>query len=441
MTTERSSENSILKPLPPIRRGTLVVHWLALAALAVAPVVEMPWLRWIAVGVLGVQTLANLSVRSLFLRNLQGLPCLTSPPPLCEDEFLPAISVIVPARNEAETIERGLRSLLAQDYPRFEIIAVNDGSTDETPSILDRFAAEDSRLRVFHNPPLDDGWQGKSSAVWHGVQMSVLDHPWLLFTDADAVFGSNALRNAIAVALRDDLDFLTAVPYLENGGIWEELVMPALWSGLVINARPGHLNDPASPPIGVGPFMLVKRDVYLESGGHARVADALPDDTCLACIVKATGARMGVVHGDAMVRVRIYSGLAAMTAALVRKMRIQNRQQPAFFEMRLTYTLLQEVLPFPLFAGGCIATALGGSQDLSWIFFTVAAFLAYASCAFAMRSFRAIAHMRPAIEWLHPLAGVLRIWFVVRAWKDERAGIPLTWRERTIDVPESPRED
>ena len=434
MTPEPSHGVSELQVLPPVRRGTVLMHWAAAATLAVAPAVDTPWIRWIAVGVLGVQALGNLSVRTLFLRNLRGLPRLTSPPPLPEDAFLPGVSVIVPARDEAETIERGLRSLLALNYPRLEVIAVNDGSSDETPAILDRLAAEDGRLRVFHNPPLHDGWQGKANAVWHGVEASVLDHPWLLLTDADALLEPDALHNAIAVAVNGDIDFLTAVPYLDNGSIWEELVMPALWSGLVINARPEHLNNPGSPPIGVGPFMLVKRDAYLQSGGHAQIANRQPEDTFLAAIVKASGARVGVARADAMVRVRIYHGLHAMAEALVRKMRIQNRQQPAFLEMRLVYTLLQEVLPFPLFAGSCVAIVLGEMHDLSWVFFGVAAFASYASCALAMQSFRAVARVRPLLEWIHPVAGILRAGLTLRAWIAERTGAPLRWRDRTIDI-------
>jgi len=432
MTPQPSPEEPELHVLPPVRRSAVLMHWAAVASLAIAPAVETPWFRWIAVGVLGVQTLGNLSVRSLFLRNLGGLPSLASPPPIAADDFLPGVSVVVPARNEEATIERGLRSLLALDYPRLEVIAVNDGSSDDTPALLDRLASDDSRLRVFHNPPLREGWQGKANAVWHGVEASVVDHPWLLLTDADAVFDRMALRNAISIALTEDVDFLTAIPYLDNGSIWEQLVMPAAWSGLVINARPGRLNDRTAAPIGVGPFILVKREVYRQSGGHARIAHCQPEDSFLAAVVKASGAKMGVAYAETMVRVRIYRGLCAMAEALVRKMRIQNRQQGAFLEMRFTYTVLQEVLPFPLFVGSCVALALAGIRDLSWVFFGVAAFAAYVSCALAMQSFRAVAHARPGLEWIHPLAGILRAGLTLRAWIGERTRAPLTWRDRTI---------
>ncbi len=418
------------RALPRVRRRTVALNWAGIAVLAIAPAVDTPWFRWIAVGVLGVQALGNWSIRSLYMRNARGLPDLASPLPA--DEPLPGISVIVPARNEADSIEAGLRSLLAQNYPRLEVVAINDGSTDETPAILDQIASEDPRVRVIHDPPLPEGWQGKANAIWQGVHASDAEYPWLLLTDADAIFGPDALRNAIAIAEKETLDFLTGIFYVDNGSVWEELILPVAWAGLVINARPGHLMDPAATPIGIGPFILVKRSTYLASGGHARIRNLQPEDTYLAAVVKASGATVGVAMANRTVHVRIYRGLAAMVKALVRKMRIQYRQQPAFLEMRITYALLQEVLPFPLLLASFFAVAYGAAGAFSWIVFGMAALAAYVSCALAIREFRSVAKMRPLLEWFHPAAGVLRTGFAILAWQQEWFQFPLTWRDRVI---------
>lgn len=432
MTPHAVGNDSEPSVYPRVRRGVVMTQWAGIAVLAVAPVLESPWLRWIGCSVLGVQTLGNLSLRALFRANLRGLPNLATAPQI-NDDSLPGVSIIVPARNEETTIEPGLHSLLALDYPQFEVVAINDGSTDNTPNILNETATADSRLRVIHNPPLPDGWQGKANTVWHGVQTASSTHPWLLLTDADAVFEPETLRRAMAVALAEDVDFLTGIVYLDNQSVWEELLMPAAWSGFAVNARPGRLNDSDAPPIGAGPFMLVKRDVYLRSGGHSRIRNRQPEDTHLAAVVKAAGARVGVVVSSSMVRVRIYAGFSAMARALTRKIRIQNRQQPGFLELRLTYTLLQEVLPLPVFAGSCAAMTLGGTRDLSWICLGVVALSAYASYGLTLRSFRAIARMRPMLAWIHPVAGILRAGLTLRAWSDERLGAKLTWRGRLID--------
>jgi glycosyltransferase involved in cell wall biosynthesis len=432
MTPKEVEKDSAPAVYPRVRRGVVMTQWAGIAVLAAAPILESPWLRWIACSVLGVQALGNLSLGALFRANLRGLPNLVTPPQINDDPFL-GVSIIVPARNEETTIERGLRSLLALDYPQFEVIAINDGSTDNTPNILDEIAAADSRLRVIYNPPLPDGWQGKANAVWHGVQTASSTHPWLLLTDADALFKPETLRRAMAIVATEKLDFLTGIVYLDNQSVWEELLMPAAWSGFVINARPGRLNDSDAPPIGAGPFMLLKRDVYLRSGGHSRIRNRQPEDTHLAAVVKAAGARVGVVVATSMVRVRIYAGFSTMARALIRKMRIQNRQQPGFLELRLTYTLLQEVFPLLVFAGSCGAMTLGGTRDLSWICLGVAALSAYASFALTLGSFRTIARMRPMLAWLHPVAGIVRAGLTLRAWIAERQGAPLTWRGRLID--------
>ncbi len=419
---------------PQIGRWRLVVHWLSIAMLAAAPAVETSWLRWLGCGVFGAQILSNLGLRALFRANARGLPNLgeASRSP----ETLPGISIIVPARNEENTVDAGIRSLLALDYPRLEIVAVNDGSTDRTPQILDRIAEDDPRLRVIHDPALPEGWQGKANAVWTAAGKSDPDNPWLLLTDADVQHSPQSLRRAVTIAIADDLDFLTCIPYLENGSLWEELIMPATWAGLTIGARPEKLNDPHTTPIGIGPFILVKREVYLRSRGHSAIRDRQPEDSFLAAVVKESGGRMGVALAADQVRVRIYRGLKPMAEALVRKMRIQQGLQPGCLELRLAYTLLQEVLPLLLVFVTSVALASGSPERLSWIAFGLTALAAYVSWAYTVSAFRSVAKQRAFVEWLHPIGGIIRVGLTLRAWRNEIAGLPLTWRDREVSAPE-----
>lgn len=421
---------------PPIRRSRLLIHWLAIAMLLAVPAVDSPWARWLACGILGAQVASNLGLRSLFRQNLQGLPNLASPPVTPDPRQAPGVSVIVPARDEERAIETAVRSMLRLNYPSLDIVAIDDHSTDDTPNILDRLAQEDSRLRVLHDPSLPGGWQGKANAVWQGVAMARHDSAWLLLTDADAVFEPESLSNALAIAERDHLDYLTCVVFLENATIWEEMLMPSVWSALVINARPGRLDDDRSLPIGIGPFILVKRDLYLRSGGHAAIANQQPEDTFLAAVIRDAGGRMGVAVANDQVRVRIYAGLRGMATALVRKMRIQNRHQPGFLELRLAYTLLQEVLPLPMVLVAGVTIATGAPNPVSWIGFGLTALAAFTSWAASVSAFRAVATQRPHLEWLHPLAGLIRASLTVQAWREEILGKRLIWRDRDIAASE-----
>lgn len=407
--------------------------------LAAAPAVEAPWLRWLGCGIFAAQVLSNLSMRALFRANARGLPNLDETPRGPNE--LPGVTIIVPARNEEDTVQAGVRSLLSLDYPRLAIIAVNDGSTDSTPQILDRIAEDDPRLRVIHDPALPEGWQGKANAVWTAVGESDPDNPLLLLTDADAQHLPPSLRRAVTTALAEDLDFLTCIPYLENGSLWEELVMPAAWSGLVIGARHGRLNDPHTTPIGIGPFILVSRDVYLRSGGHSAIRDRQPEDSFLAAVVKESGGRMGVALAGDQVRVRIYRGLKPMARALVRKMRIQQRLQPGCLELRLAFTLLQEILPLMMVLVTSVALASGSPERSSWMMFGLTALAAYASWAYTVSAFRTVAKQRAFVEWLHPIGGIIRIGLALRAWRDEIVGTPLTWRDREVSTPEPRNSD
>jgi hypothetical protein len=127
---------------------------------------------------------------------------------------LERLSIVVAACNEAEHLRRTIPRLLALDYPDYEIIAINDRSTDQTGSVLEGFAAHDARLRVVHVEHLPDGWLGKVHALSCGVQRAT--GAWLLFTDADISFERAALRAAVRFATANDNDHLVVLPMLES---------------------------------------------------------------------------------------------------------------------------------------------------------------------------------------------------------------------------------
>ncbi|MCC6697893.1 MAG: glycosyltransferase [Candidatus Hydrogenedentes bacterium] len=416
-----------------VRPAALLMHWLAVASLLLAPAVSQSWIRWLAVGALLVQGLGNLGIRTLFRRNMAALPRLDTPPDNGGLAPRPGVTFIIPARDEEECIEQAARSMLMQDYERVEFIAINDGSSDNTPGILDTLAREFPKLRVIHDPPVAPGWRGKANAIWTGAQHANPDHEWLFLTDADAVFEPDVLHAAVAIASRNKLDLLTGIVYLQNGSIWEELVMPAKWSGIVVSANPARLNDPASAPVGVGPFMLVRRSAYLDSGGHAAFPGREPEDTLLAAVIKAWGGKVGVAVVDRKVRVRIYNGYHAMRDAFVRKARIVAGDNSLVLQMRTAYTLLQEVLPMPVAVFAAVTLASSG-WNASWAAILLAGAWAYGTYSIAAKEFRRVARMRRGLEWCHPVAGCIRARFMIEAWWQCLRRSPMHWRGRPVSV-------
>ena len=131
-------------------------------------------------------------------------------------EALPSVSVIVAARNEAVSLAPALGSILASDYPRLEVVAVDDRSSDGTGAILDALAQRDPRLRVLRLTELPSGWLGKNRALQRGAEVAGGD--WLLFTDADVRFAPAAIRSAVCFAERAGMDHVTALPAMVATG-------------------------------------------------------------------------------------------------------------------------------------------------------------------------------------------------------------------------------
>lgn len=221
----------------------------------------------------------------------------------------PSVHIVVAARDEAENIDRCLRSLLAQDYPRLQVTCVDDRSEDETESIARRVAAEDSRLRVIRVDELPDGWMGKNHAMHVGVQGVQSD--MLLFTDADCDFHCRrAVSVAVAYAGANEAGLLSVLPVLATDSFWEHVVQPVCGGVMMIWFHPDKVNNPRrSNAYANGAFMLFTREAYEQVGGHEALADSPNEDLQLARRAKASGAGLRVVRNRDLYSVRMYRRL------------------------------------------------------------------------------------------------------------------------------------
>ncbi|MHC4235131.1 MAG: glycosyltransferase family 2 protein, partial [Planctomycetota bacterium] len=175
----------------------------------------------------------------------------------------PRVSVLVAAKDEEENIEDCMVSLCEQDYPDFEVVVVDDRSTDATPAILRRLESRyNGKLRLVTVQRLRDGWFGKNNAMREGV--AVAKGQWLCFADADCRQTSRrTLSMALSEAVTQGTDFLSVLPVLETRTFWERIIQPVCAAVLIFWFRPDRVNDPkSSAAYANGAFMLIKRQVY-----------------------------------------------------------------------------------------------------------------------------------------------------------------------------------
>lgn len=227
------------------------------------------------------------------------------------DEFPPAaehpfVSILVPARDEERNIEACVRSLLAQNYPNFEVIVLNDHSSDATGAILQRLAAADPRLRVVNGAPLPEDWPGKHWACHQLAQIARGEY--ILFTDADTRHEAHALSGAVAAALQERADLVTAIPREEVLTWGEKLLVPFMSFGIVsylpLHFVQRHQFAPLS--VTIGQFMLFRRSAYEAVGGYDGARLNVNDDVLLGRNLIEHGYRWMVLDGNGAVTCRMY---------------------------------------------------------------------------------------------------------------------------------------
>jgi glycosyltransferase involved in cell wall biosynthesis len=222
----------------------------------------------------------------------------------------PRVTIIVPARNEEAHIRETLTRLLALEYSNYEVITVNDRSTDGTGPIMDEIAARPesySKLSVMHVTDLPQGWLGKTHAMWNAVNQATGN--WLLFTDADVLFKPDTLRRAICYAETEKADHLVLLPRMIMELPGEQMMMAFFQTMFVFGHRPWKVADPKSRDhIGVGAFNLVRRSAYDAVGTYKALRMEVLDDMKLGKVIKNAGFAPRVVFGEDLISLRWAKG-------------------------------------------------------------------------------------------------------------------------------------
>ena len=206
-----------------------------------------------------------------WLHNQHRMDVVVTPVPPVPDGT-PLISILVPARNEARNIQRCVECLLAQTWPYFELIVLDDRSTDSTPEILQLVSEQDGRLKILHGAELPPGWAGKPYALYQAAQAA--HGEWLCFVDADTFAGPQALASVLAKAQETRADLFTIMTGQEVETFWERVVLPLVFTALSVGFSPRKVNDPRrKDAIANGQFIFIKRSVYQAVGGHAALEE------------------------------------------------------------------------------------------------------------------------------------------------------------------------
>ena len=328
----------------------------------------------------------------------RSLPQLGQEPPLDAAAPRPMVSVVIAARDEAATIEHALRSVLAQDYAPYEVIAVDDRSADGTGAILDRMASGTSTLRVQHVRELPPGWIGKNHALQRGAEAARGD--WILFTDADVVFQPSALSRAVGYAERHGVDHLCVGPVLVLRTAPLALAVNFFTLAFMLYLKPWRVRDPSSARhVGSGAFNLGRASAYRAVGRHARIAMRPDDDVKLGKVLKLSGARQQLADGRGIIAVAWYDSLGEMIRGLRKNMFAGIDYSVPMLLLATVATLLLNVWPFV-----ALVTTHGATRALNAVT-ALALVTMYAASAATQRS-------RPWLAIAHPVGALLFLWAV-----------------------------
>lgn len=268
-------------------------------------------------------------------------------------EEYPMISICVPARNEERGVEACLTSMLGQDYPSFEVIVVDDNSTDATPDILQKLGEKHSNLTVIKGEPLPSDWHGKPFALYQAQKIAKGE--FILFADADPVFHPDTLKTAMHIMQDRNLDFYSLLPGSVFSSFWEKAVQPVFF-GFIGSMTPFRkVNSPEFPEaMGVGAFTMIEKKLYDRIGGHESLKQEILDDIGLARVAKSFGARLLIADGQKLISIRMYHSLEEIRIGWRKNMFIAMRKSipRAFYYIFIVIAL--NVTPYFLFVASWI---------------------------------------------------------------------------------------
>lgn len=358
---------------------------------------------------------------AVYLRNQSHLTRLDRVP-APEPETWPRVSIIMAARDEAESVARAVRSRLDDDYPNVQVILVDDRSTDGTGRVAATAAADDPRFTLVRVDELPSGWLGKVHAMQQGLAHA--DGEWLLFSDGDVVVKPGTLRRAIAHCQHAGVDMLALVPSFRAHRFLIDGVWVVFMRGLIVMADPAKVRNPKSRvALGAGAFNLVRRSAYDATEGLEHLRLETGDDVALAGMVKRAGGRLDLLDGSMYTEVAIYRSVPRL---------IRGIEKNGSTTAALPFPLL--LLGFLLLLGLLFSPFLALAAGPGWLRAFGAITLAVYTVSEMYCLWRNTGAWAPAIVW--PIASLILVYGMVRStWLAHRNG-GVYWRDTFYSLEE-----
>jgi len=321
------------------------------------------------------------------------------------------VSIIIPARDEEKNIGNCLSHLMKQDYPNYEILVVDDRSSDRTPHLLENFKRlSPVPFKIIRIEKLPPGWTGKNHAMHVASKAATGD--WLLFTDADTTHASDSVRAALQEALSRKADFLTLAPQVECRSFWEHTVQPLAVSSLALWFKATELNEEGSGTVlANGQFILVKKNIYEAIGGNESVKTEVIEDVELAKKIKAAGSRVLFLNGTEIYSTRMYTSLAQIFKGWTRIfIHLFEKKIPLILHKVFLFIFFS-LLPFAVLSYEKFLW-LSGSSSFDAAIFTLSAVVC--SWIVLVRFIgNRLLKANPWYAFLHPLGSAVMAWLLL----------------------------
>ncbi|MCX5783372.1 MAG: glycosyltransferase family 2 protein [Elusimicrobia bacterium] len=332
----------------------------------------------------------------------------------------PKVSIIVPVRDEADGLAEAFSSKLSSDYPDFEIIAINDRSSDGTGKIIDELSQKDKRVKAVHIKNLPQGWLGKLNAMNAGC--SFAGGEWLLFSDADVNISPDALKKAVCYARQNNLDHLSVMPQMWSSCFAIDVLFLSMLELTTRWASWNSENSHKNSAVGIGAFNMVRRRVFEKTPGFEYLKLEVIDDMGLALMMKQSGAKGASLHGKNCVGLYFYKSLKELAGGCDKGLPAGANYNYWFLFALPAVHLILDVAPYALLA-------VGGWARIFAIF-TCALQLAFSLILSKW-------HGRPILPaFFYPLGILFSTYFPVRAAVIAMRNGGIKWRDTFYSIKE-----
>lgn len=356
--------------------------------------------------------------------------------------IVPHVTVLIPAKDEGERIRACLQSAVDQDYAHFDVIAIDDRSTDNTGKVMDEMAAVNPRLSVIHiqEGTLGPGWTGKNNALFTGTRQAKGD--WLLFVDSDVILQPNAVSKTVSVSQYKKYDMLSLLPRCESHTLWEGSLVPLCSAAAATMYLIALSNDDTKPvTFANGQFMLMTRNAYDAIGGHETVKDRFCEDTEMARLVKGKGLRTRVSWGEDLAAVRMYTSLGSIIKGWSRIYYAAKVGNPKHVLMAMNFVLTSCFTAYAALIYGVFRAGHpnGNMLDYAWV---TAGALHLALMTFFLSNMYRWSKNSAWYALLFPITGPILLWTLSKALimcitkKVEWRGTTYSHTMTAVPVPE-----